>query len=59
MVISIFLLFSYSFDNINILKQEYLSLFLDDFAEIMEYKPSNQFVSDSLKKTENPRLISP
>ena len=45
--------------NINILKQEYLSLFLEDFAEIMEYKPSNQFVSDSLKKTENPRLISP
>ena len=45
--------------NINILKQEYLSLFLEDFAEIMEYKPSRQFISDSLKKTENPRLISP
>ena len=25
--------------NINILKSEYLSLFLEDFAEIMEYKP--------------------
>ena len=45
--------------NINILKSEYLSLFLEDFAEIMEYKPSNQFVRENLKKTENPRLISP
>ena len=45
--------------NINILKSEYLSLFLEDFAEIMEYKPSRQFVSDKLKKTENPRIISP
>ena len=45
--------------NINILKQEYLSLFLDNFADIMEYKPSTQFVSENLKKTENPRLISP
>ena len=45
--------------NINILKSEYLSLFLEDFAEIMEYKPSRQFVNDRLKKTENPRIISP
>ena len=45
--------------NINILKQEYLSLFLDNFADIMEYKPSTQFVSENLKRTENPRLISP
>ena len=45
--------------NINILKSEYLSLFLEDFAEIMEYKPSRQRVSDTLKKTENPRIISP
>ena len=44
---------------INILRQEYLNLFLEDFENIMEYKPSNQFVSASLKKTENPRLISP
>ena len=44
---------------INILKQEYLSLFLDNFADIMEYKPSTQFVSENLKRTENPRLISP
>ena len=45
--------------NINILKQEYLSLFLDDFEDIMEYKPSTQFVSENLKRTENPRIISP
>ena len=45
--------------NINILKSEYLSLFLEDFAEIMEYKPSRQFVNDRHKKTENPRIISP
>ena len=45
--------------SINILRQEYLNLFLEDFENIMEYKPSNQFVSSSLKKTENPRLISP
>ena len=45
--------------NINILKSEYLSLFLEDFAEIMDYKPSKQFVNDKLKKTEIPRIISP
>ncbi len=45
--------------NINVLKSEYLDLFLDDFAEIMDYKQSKQFISKKLKKTENPRLISP
>ena len=45
--------------DINILKVEYLGLFLENFADIMEYKPSNQFVRENLKKTENPRLISP
>ena len=45
--------------DINILRTEYLSLFLDDMAEIMEYKPSRQFVNKNLKRTENPRLISP
>ena len=45
--------------NINILRQEYLSLFLENVSDIMEYKPSKQFVTDSLKKTENPRIISP
>ena len=45
--------------DINILKVEYLGLFLENFADIMEYKPSKQFVTNKLKKTENPRLISP
>ena len=45
--------------DINILKPEFLGLFLENFADIMEYKPSKQFVTDKLKKTENPRLISP
>ena len=45
--------------NIDILRPEYLTIFLEDFAEIMEYKPSRQRVSDKLKKTENPRIISP
>ena len=45
--------------DINILRQEYLSLFLEDVEEIMEYKKSSQYISDNLKKTENPRLISP
>ena len=45
--------------DINILKPEFLGLFLENFADIMEYKPSKQFVTDKLKKTENPRIISP
>ncbi len=45
--------------NINILRPEYLTVFLENFEEIMEYKPSRQFVNDKLKKTENPRIISP
>ena len=45
--------------NINILKSEYLGLFLENFREIMEYQRSSQFTNQDLKKTENPRLISP
>ena len=45
--------------NINILKQEYLTLFLEDIADIMDYKKSRQFITGKLKKTENPRIISP
>ena len=44
---------------INILKPSALDQFFDDFNEIMKYKPSRQFVSEDLKKTENPRIISP
>ena len=45
--------------NINILRPQYLNLFLEDFEEIMEYKESEQFINSNFKKTENPRLISP
>ena len=44
---------------ISILRPGYLSVFLENFEEIMEYKESKQFVSETLKKTENPRLILP
>ena len=44
---------------INILKRGLVEVFLKDMSEIMTYKPSQQFISDDLKKTENPRIISP
>jgi len=44
---------------INILKERYLALFLEDFGNVMEYKKSRQYVTDDLKKTENPIIISP
>jgi len=44
---------------INILKRNLVEVFLKDMTEIMTYKPSQQFISDDLKKTENPRIISP
>ena len=44
---------------INILKKGLVEVFLKDMTEIMTYKPSQQFISDDLKKTENPRIISP
>ena len=45
--------------NINILKRELLDLFFKDVNDIMIYKKSNQFVTETLKETENPRIISP
>ena len=45
--------------NINILKNEYLTIFLENFRNIMTYEESSQYINDNLKKTENPRLISP
>ena len=45
--------------DINILIIEYLSAFLENFGNIMTYKESSQYINDDLKKTENPRLISP
>ena len=44
---------------INILQPRYVEIYLRDMANIMEYKKSEQFISRSLKKTENPRIISP
>ena len=45
--------------NINILRRELLDTFFKDINNIMVYKESNQFVTDKLKETENPRIISP
>jgi len=45
--------------NINILKNQFVTLFLENFSNIMTYQESSQYISDDLKKTENPRLISP
>ena len=45
--------------NINILRPELLDTFFRDIENIMLYKESNQFVTDKLKITENPRIISP
>ena len=45
--------------NINILKRELLDTFFRDINNIMTYKESNQFITEKLKVTENPRLISP
>ncbi len=44
---------------INILRPEFLTIFLDDVKNIMKYEESSQYISDDLKKTENPRIISP
>ena len=44
---------------INILSSEFLTIFLDDVKNIMKYEESSQYISDDLKKTENPRIISP
>ena len=45
--------------NINILKTDYLDIMLRDIKDIMKYKKSSQFINETLKKTENPRIISP
>ena len=41
---------------INVLKTDYLGLFLKDFDKIMKYDKSSQYVNRKLKKTENPRI---
>ena len=44
---------------INILKPQLLDLVLTDISDIMQYERSSQYISDDLKRTENPRIISP
>ena len=44
---------------INILRPELLDMLLTDVSDIMSYQKSDQYISDRLKKTENPRIISP
>ena len=41
---------------INILKQEFLGIFIKDFERIMKYDKSSQYVNRKLKRTENPRI---
>ena len=42
--------------NINVLKQEFLGIFIKDFERIMKYDKSSQYVNRKLKRTENPRI---
>tara|TARA_Y100001963_G_C6611162_1_gene367119 strand:+ start:107 stop:775 length:669 start_codon:yes stop_codon:yes gene_type:complete len=42
--------------NINVLKEEFLDLFLDNFKSIMKYQKSSQYINKKLKKTENIRI---
>ena len=42
--------------NINVLKPELVGLFIKDFARIMTYDKSSQYVNKTLKKTENIRI---
>ena len=44
---------------INILKPQLLDMLLSDISDIMTYQKSNHYITDDLKKTENPRIISP
>ena len=44
---------------INILKSSYVELFLRDVEDMMSYEKSQGYIDDRLKKTENPRIISP
>ena len=42
--------------NINVLKSEFVGIFIRDFERIMKYDKSSQYVNRKLKKTENPRI---
>ena len=41
---------------INVLKRDFLGLFIKDFERIMKYDKSSQYVNRRLKRTENPRI---
>ena len=41
---------------INVLKRDFLGIFLKDFERIMKYDKSSQNVNRRLKRTENPRI---
>ena len=45
--------------NIDILRPELLDVFLRDINDIMQYKDSSQYITDDLKRTQNPRILSP
>ena len=45
--------------NILVLSEDYVSTVLRDIGDVMQYKESQQYIDDSLKETENPRIISP
>ena len=42
--------------NINVLKSEFVGIFIRDFERIMKYDKSSQYVNRKLKRTENPRI---
>ena len=42
--------------NINVIKRDFLGIFIKDFERIMKYDKSSQYVNRKLKKTENPRI---
>ena len=42
--------------NINVIKKDFLGMFIKDFERIMKYDKSSQYVNRKLKRTENPRI---
>ena len=42
--------------NINVIKRDFLGIFIKDFERIMKYDESSQYVNRKLKRTENPRI---
>ena len=45
--------------DIDILRPELLDSLFRDMNNMMTYKESTQYITDNLKRTENPRIISP